>query len=316
MSAPQPNPAGSAAVAENGPATFRRYLRERFGGRVLKVSLGAGFSCPNRDGTLGYGGCTFCDNRAFSPALIDSAPAVTRLRRTIDATRRRYRWYLPYLQPFSNTWGSVDALRGVYEPLLAMPGVIGLAIGTRPDCFLPGVHDYLAELAQRTFLVVEVGLQSAHNCTLEHLNRRHTVEQFVSCIRQLRTGGSYTVAHVMLGLPGEGEAEMMATARRLASLPVCGVKLHQTMVIAGTGLENEYRASLFEPLSLEQYRVLAGRFVSLLRPDQHLHRLYARSTIAQGLIAPLWSEGGPDVHLSIQRAVREMCQARGVAGEP
>lgn len=286
--------------------TYRNYLKERFGGPVLKVPLRAGFSCPNRDGTLGRQGCTFCDNRAFSPALAHSREAVEELKRIIARAQGKYRGFLPYLQPFSNTYGDVETLKRVYEPLVAQNGVVGLALGTRPDCFAAGVMEYLQELNSRTYVVVELGLQSGNNATLQRLARGHTVEQFAETVLELERRRIYTVAHCMLGLPGESETDMLAMARFLASLPVHGVKFHQTMVIQGTALEQEYRGGRYVPLELGEYAGLVARCVGELRPDQHIHRLCAQSTVETGLVAPLWSAERVESLAAIRMSIAEL----------
>ena len=197
--------------------------------------------------------------------------------------------FIPYLQPYSNTYGSVSLLRSVYEPLLEIPKVIGLALGTRPDCFTDEIFEYLDQLSVRTFLSVELGLQSSHDCTLTLINRHHTFADFVSTVERLANSGIETVAHVMLGLPGE-TAEMMAeTAQRLSMLPVSGIKIHQLMVIENTRIHQWYENKTYTPLSIEEYAKLLRDFLCRLRPDQHIHRIMADSKAEYGLIAPSWS---------------------------
>lgn len=270
--------------------SYRSYLRQRFGGLVLKVPLNGGFSCPNRDGSKSANGCTFCDNRAFSPvADVNPQSAAEQLRHIIEHQASRYSLFLPYLQPFSNTYGTVDQLSSVYEPLIGQPGVIGLAVGTRPDCFNQSVYDYLEDVSKRTYLVIEIGVQTSHESTLKRLNRGHTYDDFVSAVRALSQRGIYTVAHVMLGLPGEDKVMMIETARRLAVLPVGGVKIHQLMIIKGTEIESQFTAGDITALSLDEYVKLLADFIGWLRPDQHIHRLMADSRPEHGLVAPLWS---------------------------
>lgn len=269
--------------------SYRRVLTSRFGKPVLKVPVNGGFSCPNRDGTKSAAGCLFCDNRSFSPVASVPCESPAEQVRKAGARIRDGSLLLPYLQPFSNTYGSVEKLRRVYEPLLAVPGVIGLAIGTRPDCFTDDVYRYLAGLARRTCLSIELGLQSSHDATLAFCNRGHTFGDFVAAVTHLASDNIETVAHVMLGLPGESAAMMEETARRLASLPVTGVKIHQLMIIEDTEFAAWYREGRISVLTIQEYAAMLGSFLACLRPDQHIHRIVADSTEANGLIAPLWS---------------------------
>jgi radical SAM protein (TIGR01212 family) len=256
---------------------------------VLKISLNGGFSCPNRDGTLSYRGCLFCDNRSFSQAAAAADSPYRQLVRAI-ARSSRYSLFLPYLQPYSNTYAPVPMLRAVYEPLLEPEGVIGLAIGTRPDCLGKDVVEYLAELNQRTYVSVEIGLQSAFNDVLARIERGHTVEQFKEAVVRLGRRTIECVAHVMLGLPGQTPQSVADMADLLATLPVDGVKIHQLMIIEGTAFADWHRRGEIDALRLEEYAHLVGVFISRLRPDQCIHRIMADSSQERGLLAPLWSE--------------------------
>jgi radical SAM protein (TIGR01212 family) len=269
--------------------TYRSYLKSRFGGGVLKVPVSAGFSCPNRDGTKSAEGCAFCDNRAFSPAYASGLTPVEQVRRAIERHGGRYKFFLPYLQPYSNTYAPLDKLKSVYEPLLSVEGVVGLAIGTRPDCFNEATYEYLGDLNKRAYLSVELGLQSGHDTILKLMNRGHTVQDFRDAVGSLDRLGIETVAHVILGFPGETEGMALETADMLAGLPVRGVKVHQLMVIEGTPLARMYQSGELREMALEEYANLLGKFISRLRPDQHIHRIAADSKPEHGLIAPLWS---------------------------
>jgi hypothetical protein len=269
--------------------SYRQYLKKKFGTAVLKIPLSGGFSCPNRDGTKSSDGCLFCDNRSFSPAALREENPLEQLLGVIDKVKHKYQAFIPYLQPFSNTYGSVERLREVYEPLLSVENVVGIAIGTRPDCFGDGTIEYLADLSKRTYLSIELGLQSAHDTTLASINRGHTVHEFESIVKKLAAHSIETVAHVMLGFPGETDEMMMNTARFLSGLPVNGVKIHQVMIIRDTAFEQLYYDRKIIPLDLDKYSELLCRFLELLRPDQLIHRIVADSTIEHGLITPLWS---------------------------
>lgn len=269
--------------------SYRTYLKNKFGSPVLKVPVNGGFSCPNRDGTKSSSGCTFCDNRSFSPVALREDEVTSQVTEVINRTAKRFRHFIPYLQPFSNTYGTVEVLKNIYEPLLKIPGVCGLAIGTRPDCLSDDVYRYLEEISRRTFLSVEIGLQSGDNDVLSRCNRGHTVEEFIDAVKKLASLGIETVAHCMIGLPGENEEKMIATAKLCATLPIHGVKIHQLMIISETLLETAYHQGDVVVFTLEEYARQLSEFLTYLNPEQFIHRLMADSTPENGLIAPLWS---------------------------
>jgi radical SAM protein (TIGR01212 family) len=270
-------------------SSYSAFLKQRFGVPVLKIPVNGGFSCPNRDGTLGVKGCAFCDNRAFSPASLSAESPAVQLVSSISAASGRFKVFIAYLQPFTNTYGTVDALAAVYEPLVQVPGVVGLSIGTRPDCLPDTVITYLGDLARRTYLCVELGLQTSHDDTLTAINRGHGFNVFVSAAERLSAAGVEIVAHIVLGLPGETPRMMYETAARLAALPVSGVKFHQLMIIKGTAMEQLHAEGKVAALTLEDYTPVLCGCIERLRPDQHVHRLMADTKRERGLVAPLWS---------------------------
>ena len=255
----------------------------------MKVPLHAGFSCPNRDGTLSGDGCAFCDNEAFSPAVGAQGTPAQQLERAMAKTAGRFDAYIGYFQPYSNTYGTVQKLREAYEPIIAHQGIVGIAVGTRPDCFSEDIYAYLGDVAGRTYLSVELGLQSADDGILRRCNRGHTFAQFETACRRLYSLGIEVVAHVIIGLPGETDETVSRTAMAVAALPVHGVKIHQLMIIAGTVMEKMLREGAVEPLSLASYAGHVARFLSYMRPDQCVHRLVADTRPDKGLIAPQWS---------------------------
>jgi uncharacterized protein len=208
---------------------YNYYLRQKFGGRVQKVSIDAGFTCPNVDGTVATGGCTFCDNRSFSPSRRLPRQGVLG---QIDEGIRRLKWryevdrFLAYFQPATNTYAPVERLRPLYAEAVSHPQVVGLAIGTRPDCVPDDVLDLLAEISGRTYLSVEYGLQTIHDRSLDWMNRGHHYDAFLDAVERSRGRGFEICAHLILGLPGESREDMLATARELARLTIDAVKIH------------------------------------------------------------------------------------------
>ncbi len=269
---------------------YNYYLRSRFGERVQKVSLDGGFTCPNVDGTVAQGGCVFCDNRSFSPSR--------RLPRTSIAGQmaegiRRLKWrydvdrFLAYFQPATNTYAPVARLRPLYEAALAHPKVVGLAIGTRPDCVPDDVLDLMAELARRTYLSIEYGLQTIHDRTLDWMNRGHHYDAFVDAVERSRGRGFEVCAHVMLGLPGESRADMLATAREVARLRLDAVKLHNLYVVRETPLAEQYAAGRVKLLDRDEYLEAVVDFLELLPPDCVVERVSGEAP-PDYLVAPAW----------------------------
>jgi len=261
-------------------------LRERFGGPVSKVAVDAGFSCPNRDGTAGTGGCIYCDNASFSPART-SLPVREQIAEGVASARRGAERYIAYFQSFSNTYGPLERLKALYDEALSCPGVVGLAIGTRPDCLPPPVLDYLAELNQHTPLWLELGLQSASDRTLEAINRGHSAAGFEAAVLRCHRAGIEVCAHLILGLPGEGPQEMMDSARLLARLGVEGVKLHLLHVVRGTELERQFYLGRVPLMGPRQYVDQVCDLLEIIPPETVIHRLQADCP-RDVLVAPAW----------------------------
>ena len=226
-----------------GYRDFGTFLREHFTGKVQKISINAGFTCPNRDGTLGTGGCTYCNNQTFNPEYCNPGKSVAeQLAEGRQFFARKYpeMQYLAYFQAYTNTYGEMARLRRLYEEALAAPGVVGLIIGTRPDCVPDELLEYLASLKKRgVFVLVEYGVETSRNDTLKIINRGHTWEQCADAINRTATHGIMTGAHIIAGLPGEGAADVVRTARLLSQLPLDTVKLHQLQIIRGTRLARQ-----------------------------------------------------------------------------
>jgi hypothetical protein len=265
-------------------------LRERFGCRVQKITVDAGLTCPNRDGTVGVGGCIYCNPRGSGTGLSRYYSITEQLERGKERLGRRYRAkkFIAYLQSFSNTYAPVETLRRVYREALAVDGMVGLSIGTRPDCVPPEVLDLLAEVNRRTYLWVEYGLQSIHDRTLELINRGHDVASFLDAVERTRRRGIDVCTHVILGLPGEDKADMLATAQALAELDIQGIKIHLLYVVQGTPLAELYRSGEYQCLSREQYVDIVCDFLALLPPRIVIHRLTG-DPHPHELLAPGWA---------------------------
>ena len=266
------------------------HLRRRFGVRVQKLSLDAGLSCPNRDGRVGTGGCLYCNARGSGTgAAARGVDLGAQIRQGMTFLSKRYgaEKFIAYFQSFSNTYAPADRLRALYQEALAGPAVVGLSIGTRPDCLDDEVLELLQGLARERLLWLELGLQSAHDRTLKALNRGHDVACFSRAVERAADRGLEVVAHVILGLPGEGPEEMAATATYLARLPLQGVKIHLLYVVEGSGLARLYRQGAYTCLTAEAYVQSVVDFVELLPPHLVIHRLTG-DPHRQELLAPDW----------------------------
>jgi len=259
------------------------YYRRKFGSRLQKVSIDAGFSCPNRDGTCGTGGCTFCNNEAFNPSYCDPALSVReQIERGIDFQKRRYHKparHLAYFQAFSNTHAPVEHLRALYEEALTVPNVAGLAIGTRPDCLDASKLDLLQELSQRTLVFLEIGIESCHDRSLQRVRRGHDFACAARAIRAAAERGLHVGTHIIFGLPGETKADWLAMAPILSALPIQALKCHQLQLLAGTALLTDYARSpqdFFFP-ELEDYLDFLADFLERLRPHIVVERCFAEA---------------------------------------
>jgi hypothetical protein len=265
-------------------------LRERFGCRVQKINLDAGLTCPNRDGRKGVGGCIYC-NRLGSGTGASAYQSITSQLESGKAyLRRRYKAhkFIAYFQSFSNTYAPIVTLRRLYEEALSVPDIVGLTIGTRPDCVEEPVLDLITELSKQTYIVMEYGLQSVHNRTLRFINRGHTVETFRDAVHRTRSRGLDICVHVILGLPGEDKADMLETARALADMDIQAIKIHLLYVIRDTPLHHLYEQGKYACLSREAYVDIVCDFLVLLPPHVVIHRLTG-DPHREELVAPLWA---------------------------
>ena len=258
--------------------SYAAYFRQRFGGRMQKVTINAGFSCPNRDGYISTGGCTFCDNAAFTPSYCNPAKSITQqIEEGVEFHRRRYRTaerYLAYFQSFSNTYASLERLRECYDEALSHPAVAGIVVGTRPDCVDEAKLDYFAELAKRKYVAIEYGVESCYDTTLKRINRGHDIATAQRAIHLTAERGITCGAHFILGLPGESEQMLIEQTEMINSLPLTTIKFHQLQLFRGTPMAAEYdlHPERIRFWTIEEYIDLFIEIVRRLRPDIVIER--------------------------------------------
>ncbi len=269
---------------------FGRYLRQRYGCRVHKVTLDAGFTCPNRDGARGRGGCTFCNNVGFSPnARMAPAQVREQLAKGIDSARWRHKAdrFIAYFQAYSNTHAPVERLRSLYDQVWGFPEVVGLSIGTRPDCVDLEKIEMIADYTARGEVWVEYGLQSTHEQTLKAINRGHTYQEFLDAVRLTAGRGIKICVHTILGLPGETREMMLETHRRLADLPIDGIKIHLLHIMRDTVMERQYERGEIAMLQRPEFIGLVVDVLEMLRPEVVIQRMHADAP-PDVLLAPRW----------------------------
>ena len=280
--------------------TMNQYLAGVFPGRVIKIAVNAGLGCPNRDGSLGRDGCIYCNNLSFNPAYAasDATGSITsQLEKGLQFNRRKgdCYGYLAYFQSYTNTYGPTDRLIGMYEEALRFPGIKGLVIATRPDCIKQDLADWFELRFGRKaphdhpHLLVEIGVESTNDRTLELINRHHTYRCAVDCINNLTERGIDTGAHLILGLPGETQQDFMDHARRISALPIKTLKLHQLQVVKETKLAQQYLAdsTQIKLFSAQEYAEIVARFIKTARKDIYYDR-FVSETPSSMLIAPAW----------------------------
>ena len=289
---------------------YSDYFKHVFGERVQKVTIDAGFTCPNRDGTAGRGGCTYCNNDAFNPSYCNPGKSVTQqIDEGVEFHRNRYRRankYLAYFQAYSNTYAPLDRLKEIYDEALQYPGIIGLVIGTRPDCIDDEKLDYFAKLSENYYIILEYGIESFYNRTLEQINRGHSVEDSITAIEKTAQKGIKTGAHLIFGLPGETRDDMLKEADMISQLSLDTVKFHQLQILKDTVMEREYqdhpeRFTLFE---LDDYIDFIISFMERLNPDFVIERFSGE--------VPPWFLAGPGWGLIRTYEVRNKLEQRMV----
>jgi radical SAM protein (TIGR01212 family) len=266
-------------------------MREQFGGKIFKVMLDAGFTCPNRDGVIATGGCTFCSARGSGDfAGSRRQDLITQFNTIRD--RQHLKWpnanYIGYFQAYTNTYAPVEELREYYEAILQQPGVVGLSIATRPDCLPDDVIAYLAELNKRTYLWIEMGLQTVHEHTSELINRAHDTACYLDAVERLRKHGIRVCAHVIFGLPQETHEMMLETVRQVANMDVQGIKIHLLHLMKKTPMVKQWEAGLLQFMEQEEYISLVVDALEIIPPEMIVHRLTGDAP-RDLLIGPMWS---------------------------
>jgi radical SAM protein (TIGR01212 family) len=297
---------------------YGRFLRKKFGCRVYKISVDAGFGCPNRDGTISTGGCTFCSASSFVPRSANRFQSVSQqIQAGADYLRRRYNAekFIVYLQPYTNTYGPLEKLIPVYQSAVDHPDVVGLSIGTRPDCVDEEKIAWLEKLAGTYFVTLEYGLQSVYDSTLLRIQRGHNFQCWLDAMGRSRNRGIWLCAHLILGFPWETREEILRTADVLSDKGLDFLKLHHLHIVRNTIMENEYRENPFHLLELEEYADLVVDFLERLNPDICIERLFG-SAPKEELIGPIWnkSKGGIRSYIEQRLAARNTYQGKKAVG--
>jgi len=270
--------------------TLNEHYQETFGCKVYKLSIDAGFTCPNRDGTVGTGGCIFCGGDGggeFAACGSSVTEQLERAKARVEAKNKGGK-YIAYFQSFTNTYAPVEKLRRLYDEAIAPDEIVGLAIGTRPDCLPDAVIDLLSEINRIKPVSVELGLQTVHEATARYIRRGYSTEVYVDAVRRLKAAGIEVVTHIILGLPGETAEMMIQTTRQAVSAGTDGVKFHLLHVLRGTDLEKDYLAGKFQCLTLPEYAEILKLCIGLLPPHVVVHRITGDGA-KRNLVAPEWS---------------------------
>ena len=294
---------------------FGDFLREVFPYKVQKISINAGFTCPNRDGTKGFGGCTYCNNQTFSPEYCHTEKSVTeQLEEGVRFFSRKYpeMKYLAYFQAYTNTYDELNSLIAKYEEALAYPDVVGLIVGTRPDCMPEALLDYFSALSQKKFVMIEYGLESTLDRTLTRINRGHTQAESEEAIRRTAARNIYTGAHLILGLPGESREEILHHADNLSTLPVTTLMLHQLQHIRGTRMAREQaeHPEQFHLYTVDEYIDLVIDFIERLNPSIVVERFVSQSP-KELLIAPDWGLKNFEFTAKVNKRISERNARQG-----
>lgn len=290
---------------------LKSYWRNLFGCNVHKLQIDAGFTCPNRDGRVARGGCIYCDGRGSKLRQKGELPSIAR---QIQSGKKFYKphasKFVAYFQTFTNTYAPVEKLRSLYDEALAQEDVIGLSIGTRPDCVDSEIINLLSGYAQKHHIWLELGLQSTHDKTLQFINRGHTFQQFADAVRACTKRGINICAHIIVGLPGETDEEILQTARAIAALPIDGIKIHSLLALEGTALGQLYQKGSVKLMDKEKYVLLVADILEVLPPRMVIQRLTADG-YRDIFLAPTWAMNKLDVLNSINKELERRDSYQG-----
>ncbi len=291
--------------------SYKFYLDDQFGERVQRISLEGGFTCPNRDGSRGRGGCDYCSNESFAPRYARrNVPLTDQIAAGKSFLEKRFgaRRFIAYFQSYSNTYAEAESLRRLYSEALNDPEVIGLAVSTRVDCLNREILDMLSEFAQQGYVNLELGIESVYDQSLERMNRGHGMDETFAAFELLKSySGLDVTGHMILGYPGEDRNMMMAAIGILNTLPLTFLKLHHLQIIAGTRLAREYEASPFPLFDYGEYLDFVGEYLCRLRPGLILQRVFSEAP-GRFLIAPVWKRNSPEVIMDLQKSMEEKGQ--------
>ena len=301
---------------------YNQVLKTEFAERVQKISINAGFTCPNRDGSKGNGGCTYCNNQTFSPEYCKPDKTVSeQVKEGIDFFHHKYKaqHYLAYFQSYTNTYDSLDKLKIIYEEALSYPAVIGLVVGTRPDCVNAVLLDYFAQLAKKYYVMIEYGIESTNDETLKFINRGHDFACAENAIRETAKRGIRTGAHIILGLPGESRETILSHADKLSELPIDTLKIHQLQLVRGTKMAQQYaeHPEWFNLYSADEYIDLVIDFLEKLNPNIAVERFVSQSP-KELLLAPEWGLKNFEFTAKIEKKLieRETWQGKKMTPNP
>ncbi len=281
---------------------YSNYIKEKYGGRIQKVSLDAGFNCPNIDGTINTGGCIYCNNKGFNPSYCNTNDSIhNQLNEGIKFLSKRYRAnkYIAYFQAYTNTYGHIDKLKEAYNEALSHPEISGIAIGTRPDCITEEILNYLEEIAKNKIVILEYGIESCYDKTLKLINRGHNFEKAKEAIELSANRGIHLVGHIIFGLPEESREEMLNQAKIISELPINSIKFHQLQILKDTEIAKMYEINndIVKLFSLDEYIEFISEFLCHLRPSLIVQRLTSESP-PYIRIAPFWGNYRTDVILN------------------
>ncbi len=296
---------------------YSTFLSKHFEGKVQKLSINGGFGCPNRDGTIGTGGCTYCNNATFTPSYCSETDSISlQLEKGKTFFRRKYPHmrFLAYFQAHTNTYAPLDKLQRLYENALAVEGVVGLVIGTRPDCVSEDLLKYLEKLSRSTFILLEYGIETTNDELLKKMNRGHTFQTAANTILRTAEHGLHSAGHIILGLPGQTPDMMQQEPAKLSALPLEILKLHQLQIVRGTSMEKQYLARPEEFQCLyntpHEYALVVAKYIQLVRKDIALERFTSQSP-KEWLIAPQWGIKNYEFVEMLKRILRERGMHQG-----